>query len=79
MKLPRYDFDPTQVNSDLAEAIEYIRLILNYGKYQLNKVTTEPNWEGEDGEMALYDAGGTKWLYVYVKGSGWFKTELTAV
>jgi len=77
MRLPRYDFDPSQVNPELAEALDYVRMILNYGKYQLNIVTTPPDWDGEDGETVIYNAGGTKWLYSYLDG-GWYKVELTA-
>ncbi len=75
MRLPAYEF-PKKVAIEVQEAIEDIRHILNNGKYQAGIVTSEPQYDGEEGEMKIYNAGATKYVFFYIDGN-WYYVQLT--
>lgn len=57
------------------DALDDIKTILNYGKYQYPVVTTIPSWVGRQGESALFIASGTIRLYVCTSdqsSANWF-------
>ena len=71
MRLPAYEF-PRNVSNEVQEAIEDIRMLINNGKYQLRIVTAEPTYEGEEGELVIYNAGASKYLFSYIDGNWWY-------
>lgn len=47
------DYDITGLPSDPQAAIEDLRTIVNFGKYQHQVVTTFPTWRGRQGETVV--------------------------
>ena len=63
----------------MQESFDYIRQVLNGGRYQLNVLTSAPTWVGNNGEFHIVDlSGGSKWLYIYVNDT-WMRALFTAV
>ena len=55
----------------ILDFMDYVRVILNQGKYSTRVVTSIPTGTANDGEMLLYtDGGSTQRLYAYF-GSAW--------
>lgn len=52
----------------LLEFMDYVRIILNDGRYQLRTVSDVPVWTGIEGEMVLYAAGTERGIYYYLNG-----------
>ena len=77
MRLQSYQFDK-EVPLEVQEAIEDIRMLINNGKYTPRVVTSEPTYQGEEGEMVIMNAGPTnKYLFHYAN-SAWWYVALTA-
>lgn len=71
-KLPDIIF-PTDTHPSHWEFYDWMRVILNNGRYQLRVVESEPNWTAGDGEMVLWNdtVNERKYLYMYII-DGWY-------
>ncbi len=52
----------------LLDFMEYVRIILNDGRYQLRTIGGIPTWTGIEGEMVLYSAGNERGMFYYING-----------
>ena len=77
MKLPITDFPP-EVDINVQEAFDFVRQVINGGRYQLNVLTSAPTWTGNNGEFHIVDLSGSgKWLYIYVNDT-WMRALFSA-
>ena len=50
----------------LFEFMDYVRIIINNGRYQFRIVVDVPTWTGIEGEAVIYSAGNERSMYVYI-------------
>ncbi len=67
MKLP--DQDTKTKDYGLLDWMDFVRLILNTGRYEFRVVSAIPTWVGNDGEVVLVASGTTRALYAYINGA----------
>jgi len=65
MRLPEIELKELK-DPGLLDFMDFVRVILNQGKYNVRIVTTIPTGSAEDGELLLYtDSVSTRRLYAY--------------
>ena len=63
MKVDEFTF--RKVSKDVREFADQVTIILNYGKYSGQTLTTEPTWVARNGEFAFLSSSSQNRLYFY--------------
>jgi len=69
MKLSPYSFGT--ISPDLENFRDELTNLINYGKYAIPVVTTEPDWNGQPGETVLFFAASGGTTQYFYKNSAW--------
>lgn len=65
MKIPDIELQKLR-DPGLFEFMDFVRIVINDGRYQFRLVVTEPTWTGIEGEAVIYSAGDERAMYVYI-------------
>lgn len=71
MKIPDIEFKYRN-DPGLLEWADYVRIIINLGRYQFRIVGSVPDWDAMEGEAVIYVSGNIHRLYFYMDGAWYY-------
>lgn len=74
MKLPDYDFK--SVPQELVDFSDDVKVIVNFGKYSHQVVSTPPTWSARNGEAVFYSKDNDNGWFYYIDGQ-WNRVDFS--